>query len=69
MKRVKINNLEKGQDVTLFLKSGELIRGIFQFIDGDEYDDDSNVVLKPLNPDSSNMLGWKIKHIHKAIIN
>ena len=68
MKTVDFSKLEKGQNITLCLRNGEEWHGIFQFIDGDEFDGD--VVLKPIDPDSNApCLGWKIPHISKIIIN
>ena len=64
MKTVKINELKEGQDITLFLRNGEKMRGVFQFIDGDD------VVLKPLNPNSkAPCLGWKMAWISKIVLN
>ena len=68
MKRTKkFSDLEKGQDVTLFLRNGEVVRGIFQFIDGDEFD--GEVVLKAIGNDKTPMLGWNIKWISNFKIN
>jgi hypothetical protein len=66
-KQIKISELQKGQHIDLYLKNGEIITGIFQFIDGDEFEGD--IVLKPIKTDSqSPMLGWKIRVISKIYL-
>ena len=68
--QLALDLMEKGDHITLFLKNGEVITGLFQFIDGDNFDGD--VVLKPVKPSKTiydqMSLGWKIAFIKEIEI-
>jgi hypothetical protein len=61
-----LESLVKGDEVTIHLKNGEVMTGLFQFIDGDEFDGD--IVLKALGSEKTPMLGWKICWINKIFV-
>ena len=61
-----IENLNEGDIVTICLCDGQILEGIFKFIDGDI--DDGKLVLKAVNG-SKTLLGWGIKHISKIRLN
>jgi len=59
-----LETLEKGDYVTLYLHDGQIIHGLFSFLDGDEFE--GTVVLKPANgSELLYSLGWNIAHIRR----
>jgi len=66
MKTIEISDLEKGQDISIYLINGEVIRGIFQFIDNSE--DEYFMVLKAIDSSCIWGLSFNIKLIFKIII-
>ncbi|MDR2207155.1 MAG: hypothetical protein LBE36_13485 [Flavobacteriaceae bacterium] len=65
-KQIKLSELQDKEKISLILKNGTVITGIFQFIDGDEFDGD--IVLSPLSKNKNTpMLGWNISKVAKIL--